>query len=100
VMDAFRQNPAVAFLAVNVDEDRAAVPDFVKEEKWTTPVVYAQGLDQLLGVRALPAVLILDPEGRVVFRQMGLDPGSFAETLEKKVRQALAEASSPAPASR
>jgi thiol-disulfide isomerase/thioredoxin/cytochrome c-type biogenesis protein CcmH/NrfG len=100
VMDAFRQNPAVAFLAVNVDEDRAAVPDFLKEEKWTTPVVYAQGLDQLLGVRALPAVLILDPEGRVVFRQMGLDPGSFAETLEKKVREALAEASSPAPASR
>jgi len=100
VMDAFRENPAVAFLAVNVDEDRAAVPDFVKEEKWTTPVVYAQGLDQLLGVRALPAVLILDPEGRVVFRQMGLDPGSFAETLEKKVREALAQSHSPAPASR
>jgi thiol-disulfide isomerase/thioredoxin/cytochrome c-type biogenesis protein CcmH/NrfG len=100
VMDAFRENPAVAFLAVNVDEDRAAVPDFVKEEKWTTPVVYAQGLDQLLGVRALPAVLILDPEGRVVFRQMGLDPGSFAETLEKKVREALAQSHSPTPASR
>lgn len=99
VMDAFRQHPAVAFLAVNVDEDRAGVPDFVKEERWTTPVVYAQGLDQLLGVRALPSVLILDPEGRVVFRQMGLDPASFVETLEKKVREALSQSSSPAPAS-
>jgi len=100
VMEAFRQNPAVAFLAVNVDEDRAVVPDFVKEEKWATPVVYAQGLDQLLGVRALPTVLILDPEGRVAFRQTGLDPTSFAQTVEKKVREALAQSSSPAPASR
>jgi thiol-disulfide isomerase/thioredoxin len=100
VMDAFRGNAAVAFLAVNVDEDRAAVPDFVKEEKWTTPVVYAQGLDQLLGVRALPTVMILDAEGRVVFRQMGLDPASFLETVEMKVREALAQPHLPTPASR
>jgi tetratricopeptide (TPR) repeat protein len=100
VLDTFRENPAVCFLAVNVDEDRAAVPDFVKEEKWTTPVVYAQGLDQLLGVHALPTVMILDAEGRVVFRQMGLNPASFLETLEMKVREALARSSSPAPPSR
>jgi thiol-disulfide isomerase/thioredoxin/predicted negative regulator of RcsB-dependent stress response len=100
VMDTFRENPAVCFLAVNVDEDRAAVPDFVKEEKWTTPVVYAQGLDQLLGVQALPAVMILDAEGRVVFRQMGLDPASFSEALEMKVREALTRSSSPTPPAR
>ena len=100
VLEGFRENPVVTFLAVNVDDDRAAVPSFVKEEKWTAPVVYAQGLDQLLGVRALPTVVILDPEGRVAFRQMGLDPGSFAATLEKKVRELLTESASPAPASR
>jgi predicted DsbA family dithiol-disulfide isomerase len=83
-----------------VDDDRAAVPSFLKEEKWTAPVVYAQGLDQLLGVRALPTVVILDPEGRVAFRQMGLDPESFSATLEKKVRELLTESASPAPASR
>ncbi len=53
------------------------------------PVVYARGLDSLLGIRALPTVLILDAEGRVVFRQAGIDPGSFVTTLEAKVRQAL-----------
>jgi thiol-disulfide isomerase/thioredoxin len=100
VMETFRQNPGVAFLAVNVDEDRAAVAGFVKEEQWSVPVVYAQGLDQLLGIRALPAVVILDPEGRVAFRQMGLDPGSFIATLERKVRELLNESASPAPASR
>jgi thiol-disulfide isomerase/thioredoxin len=99
VMETFHQNPAAAFLAVNVDEDRAVVPDFLKEEKWAAPVVYAQGLDQLLGVRALPTVLILDPEGRVVFRQLGLEPVSFVETLTKKVRESLARLNSPTSAS-
>ena len=89
VLENFRQEPAVTFLAVNTDEDRTVVPNFLKEEKWTTPVVYGLGLDQMLGIRALPTVLILDREGRVAYRQAGLDPGTFIPTLEEKVRAAL-----------
>ena len=91
VIESFRNTPEVAFLAVNVDEDRSRVPDFLKEEEWKAPVVYGQGLDQQLGVRALPTVLILDPEGRVVFRQVGLDHASFTAVLEKKLRKLLAQ---------
>jgi thiol-disulfide isomerase/thioredoxin/cytochrome c-type biogenesis protein CcmH/NrfG len=89
VIETFRDEPRVAFLAVNADEDRALVPEFIKEEGWTAPVVYAQGLDQLMGIRALPTTMILGPDGRVVFRQMGLDIGSFVETLEGAIRVAL-----------
>ncbi len=53
------------------------------------PVVYAQGLDQLMGVRALPTTMILGPEGRVIFRQNGIDIPSFVATLEGKIRDAL-----------
>ena len=49
----FRHEPAVVFLAVNTDEDRTGVPAFLKEEQWTTPVAYSQGLDRLLGVQSL-----------------------------------------------
>ena len=94
----FRSEPNVLFLAVNVDEDRTAVPDFVKEERWTIPVAYAQGLDQMLMVRALPTVMIFDAAGRVVFRQEGIDPPSFVETLDRKIRDALQPAA-PATAS-
>jgi len=89
VLENFRNETRVAFLAVNADEDRSLVPDFVKEEGWTAPVVYAQGLDQLLGIRALPTVMIMDPSGRVIFRQTGLDFTTFVETLEDKLREAL-----------
>ncbi len=89
VMRTFRDEARVAFLSVNSDEDRSIVPEFVKEEKWTTPVVYAQGLDQLMGIRALPTTMILGPDGRVIFRQAGIDIPSFVATLEGKIREAL-----------
>jgi thiol-disulfide isomerase/thioredoxin len=89
VVENFRNQPAAVFLAVNVDDDRAGVPAFLKEEQWTTQVAYSQGLDRLLGVQALPTLLIFDRNGRVVFRQEGLDLSSFVETLDRKVREAL-----------
>jgi thioredoxin-related protein len=77
------------FLAVNVDEDRTGVPAFLKEERWTTPVAYAQGLDRLLGVQSIPTLMIFDRSGRVVFRQEGFVYQTFVDTLDKKVREAL-----------
>ncbi len=91
VRENFRSEPAAVFLAVNVDEDRGGVPDFLKEEKWSIPVAYAEGLDHLLGVRALPTLVIFDRGGRVVFRQEGFDPLSLGDTLEKKLREALGQ---------
>jgi thiol-disulfide isomerase/thioredoxin len=95
VVQSFRDNPATVFLAVNVDDDRENVPAFVQEESWTVPVVYAQDLDRLLGVRALPTLIIFGREAQVVFRQEGLDPESFVQTVEKKIRDTL---SAPLPA--
>lgn len=89
----FRQNPQTVFLAVNVDEDRNAVAPFLQAEGWTIPVAYAQGIDHLLMVRAIPTLLIFDPSGRVVFRQEGINLSTFVETVEKKVREALHPAS-------
>jgi len=89
VLETFRAEKSVEFLAVNTDEEPSVVADFVKDAGWKVPVVYARGLDGALGIRALPTVLILDAKGRVVFRQVGIDPGSFVTTLEAKVRQAL-----------
>ena len=69
----------------------ANVPAFVKAERWTTPVVYAQGLDRLLGVTSLPTLMIFDRNGHVVFRQEGLVVTTFVDTVEKKVRGALGQ---------
>jgi thiol-disulfide isomerase/thioredoxin len=89
VVENFRNEPAAVFLAVNVDEDRAGVPAFLKEEQWTTQVAYSQGLERLLAVQSLPTLVIFDRNGRVVFRQEGLDYEKFVDTLNKKLRETL-----------
>jgi hypothetical protein len=90
LIQVFSNQPAAAFLAVNVDDDRAGVPGFVKEEQWKIPVAFAQGLDHILDVTALPTLLILDLQGRVVFREQGLDPMNFEHELDVKLREELA----------
>ena len=96
VIQAFHNEPAASFLAVNVDEERAGVANYVKEEQWKVPVVYAQGLDHFLEVTALPTLVIFDRQGRVVFREAGMDPGTFENQLESKLRQVLAQQSAVA----
>jgi len=91
VREDFRNEPAAVFLAVNVDENRASVPGFLKEEQWTIPVAYAQGLDRLLGVNSLPTLMIFDRSGHVVFREGGVAASTFVDTVERKVRGALGQ---------
>jgi thiol-disulfide isomerase/thioredoxin len=90
VTQDFRNQPAV-FLAVNVDDNRAGVPTFLKQEHWTTQVAYAQGLDRLLAVISLPTLIVFDRSGGVVYRQEGLSVPTFVDTVEKKVRAALGQ---------
>ena len=90
--------PNAVFVSVNVDEDRSGVPSFLKQEGWTLPMAYAQGLDQLLSVSALPTLVIFDRQGQIVYREDGVNPGSFVEELSKHLRATLQD-SSPLPAS-
>ena len=96
VVETFRNEPAV-FLAVNVDEDKTNVPAFLKEEHWTTPVVYAQGLDWLLGVHSLPTLVIFDRNGRVVFRLEGFSASRFVGIVERKVRETVDQSAAGTP---
>ena len=54
-------------------------------------MAYAQGLDQLLSVSQLPTLVIFDRQGRIVYREDGVNPGSFAEELSKHLRETLQE---------
>ena len=101
VAGVYRTDSNATFLSLNMDQDRSGVPAFLKQQGWTLPVAYAQGLDQLLSVRALPTLVIFDRQGRDgLIAQDGVDPGSFVEDLSKHLRETLGEPSpGPAPPS-
>jgi thiol-disulfide isomerase/thioredoxin len=85
----FRAEPGLAFLSVNMDQDRSAVPAFLNQARWTVPTAYGQGLEQLLNVRELPTLVIFNRTGQIIFREDGLDPQTFADDLTKRLQATL-----------
>lgn len=81
-------NPQIDFYAVNTDEDEAAVAPFVKRQKWSLPIVYADGLDIFMKVEALPTVVILDHTGKITYRMDGFMPTGFEEDLTNAIQTA------------
>lgn len=83
----------VAFLAVNGDEDESRVKSYLEREKMRPAVVFADGLDSFLDIRAYPTVVVLDGAGKITYRAEGFAPEGFIEDLVGAIRRALAGAS-------
>jgi thiol-disulfide isomerase/thioredoxin len=79
----------VAFFAVNTDEDETGVSSFLQQHKWNVPVIYADGLDRFLNVKTLPAMVVLGPEGQVLYHVEHPALRGFAAALSGAVQQAL-----------
>jgi thiol-disulfide isomerase/thioredoxin len=91
VAKTYDGNPNVAFFAVNSDEDEAQVGPYVQHAKWDIPIVYADGLDEFLQVESLPTVVVLDRDGKIVYRVGGLDLRQFSTSLNAALQNALAD---------
>ncbi len=89
---SYSGNANVAFLAVNTDEDPSQVPAFVMREKWGVSAVFADGLDDFMGVNTLPTLLVLDRNGKIVYRAGGIDPDEFPRELIAAIQGALGSA--------
>lgn len=85
----YARNAGVAFFDVNTDDDETQVPPFVAQQKWSVPVIYADGLDDFMKVDSLPTVLVLSRDGSIVYRVGGLPPKGFAESLTAAIQNAL-----------
>ncbi len=82
-------DPNIQFLALNTDDDESLVAPFLAHEKWTVPVAFADGLDDLLKVETLPTVLIIDRKGKIVYRVNGFSPDTFSEELTTAIQTAM-----------
>jgi thiol-disulfide isomerase/thioredoxin len=90
VAKAWSGESEVSFLEVNTDEDETRVPAYVQREKWDVPVVYADGLDGFMKVRVLPTVIVLDPNGKIVYRLEGMALAGFTVSLSAAIQNSLA----------
>jgi thiol-disulfide isomerase/thioredoxin len=92
VASQFLGRPDVMFLAADCDEDETLVAPFLEEQKPRTLVVFADGLDRLLGVHSFPTLVVLDRAGKIAYRSDGFDPDSVEKELADAIRRTLAAA--------
>jgi thiol-disulfide isomerase/thioredoxin/tetratricopeptide (TPR) repeat protein len=83
-----KSNPSVLVLAVTIDENRALVAPFLKNTKYTFPVLYDDGLFRKLKFAGVPSTVIIDPKGNVRARVLGFLPDdNIVDYLTKTVNQ-------------
>jgi thiol-disulfide isomerase/thioredoxin len=90
----FQNDSAVQFLGANCDEDESLVAPYLAEEQSKINMVFADGLDRFLAIRSFPTVLVLDREGKTVYRTEGFGNDGFAQELSAAIRKATAADSS------
>jgi len=88
VYKTFRDNDRFVMIGLNFDEDAEAVKDYVKQNgfKWTQGFLgdwYEAKLPAEYGVRDVPAMFLIGPDGKIVAKEL-LPPA-----IENAVRQAL-----------
>lgn len=82
-------DPDPVFLAVNIDDDETRVAPFLAGVKWGLPSVFADGLDDFLGVESLPTLVVVDRNGHITYRANGLDPATFPASLVAAIQSAV-----------
>lgn len=90
VVDRFRADPDVVFLAANTEDDVEMIRTFIERERWKTPVVFEDGLMAFYQLEGLPVLLVLDRRGKVAYRGQGFVPSEIVPTLTKKIEEARA----------
>jgi thiol-disulfide isomerase/thioredoxin len=92
VASRFRGQRDVTFLMANCDEDETLVPPYLEEVKPRTQTVFADGLDRLFAVKSFPTVIVVDRQGKIIYRTEGFGDDSFERDLTTAARSALASA--------
>lgn len=83
--EKMKEEKDIAFLMVNLDKKVEKVQKYINDTDYTFPVVHASyGLTASLSSKAIPTTLVVNPEGKIVFKHKGMsnfDTEEFREFL-------------------
>jgi thiol-disulfide isomerase/thioredoxin len=86
---AWSGEPEVVFFMVSTEEAGADASASPGRQKWDLPMIYAPGLDHLLSIRALPAVVVLGTDGRVLYSIQRPPVKGFAASVSGAIQQGV-----------
>jgi thiol-disulfide isomerase/thioredoxin/tetratricopeptide (TPR) repeat protein len=69
--EKYKDNSQVVFVAVSIDENRAAVRPLIEKRGYSFVTAYDESAAQSYGVGNIPATIIIDRDGMIQFREEG-----------------------------
>lgn len=85
--EQFASDPGVLVVAVHADDGVENPGACLEEHRYTYPLVAKGGeVADAFGVNALPTFVVLDQEGREVFRHVGMMSQAMREKIAAQVR--------------
>jgi len=87
--DAYKDNSSVVFIAVSVDENRAAVRPFIERNRLKMLVAYDDGAAGRYQLDGVPATFIIDRDGVIQFRETGF--GGSSEDYQERMHWRIDE---------
>jgi thiol-disulfide isomerase/thioredoxin len=88
VYDKVKDKPDIAVLSFNVDEEVGKVEPFIKEQKYTFPVLLAHDyVNDLLAGISIPRIWVVDTKGKWLWEKIGFDPagGGWRDDVLAKI---------------
>ncbi len=85
--EQMKQNKDVLILTLNIDEEVGLVEPFMKEHKYTFPVILGQTYAESQGVNGIPRNWVVSADGKLMFESFGF--GNDGEDWLKRARDAI-----------
>ncbi len=77
---AYKDNPDVVFLGININEDKQTIDGFVKEQAITYKILMAdEKVLKNYKIRSIPVFFVLDRQGNIRNKHIGFMPGLEAQ---------------------
>jgi thiol-disulfide isomerase/thioredoxin len=96
--ERYKADPRVVFLAVSIDENRAAVRPFIQRRGYSFVSAYDEDAAEGLKVRNIPSTIIIDRDGMIQFREDGFggEGRDYIDRMIWRIDDLLEKNASPA----
>jgi len=99
VVDRYKKQSDVVFLAISIDEDKPVVRPFMERNHYTMPVAYDDNAARAFNVDGVPTTFILDRNGVIQFSDFGFggEDKEYIDRLIWRIDALLKETSAASP---
>lgn len=75
----YKDDENVQFLVISTDKDHSKVRPFIESNKYTFPVYFGGGVPEKFGIKGVPTMYVIGPDGKIRYEKVGYEEGEDLE---------------------